>query len=125
VQQSQQNYKLRVIAAVAGWMALVGPPAFAGIAARDAPEPLLHDGTRGPCDPQTGRADFVSGADVNGNPVAPADLPKAKTPVPDEILVPLRSGARNAGSGQAPAIAMSGKTLEPILNPAPACPPSR
>ncbi len=122
MQQTQQNYKIRAIVALAGLMVLVGSSAFAGIAVRGAPEPLLHDGVKGPCDPQTSRPDFVSGVDVNGNPVAPADLARAKTPVPDEILVPLRNQGRGHSSGGNPVMAMNGKTLDPILNSAPACP---
>jgi hypothetical protein len=120
VQQTQQNYKIKAIAALTVWIVLAGAPAFAGIAVHDAPEPLLHDGIKGPCDPQASRPDFVSGVDVNGNPVAPADLARAKTPVPDEVLVPLRNQGHSSGGN--PVIALSGKTLDPILNPAPACP---
>jgi hypothetical protein len=123
VQQTQQNYKGMAVAALTAWVALVGPTAHAGIAVRDAPEPLLHDGAKGPCDPQTSRPDFVAGVDVNGNPVAPADLARAKTPVPDGILVPLRNQGQghNARSGENPVMALNGKTLDPILNSAPAC----
>ena len=106
-------------------MVLIGSSAFAGIAVHGAPDPLLHDGVRGPCDPQTGWPDFVAGVDVNGNPVAPADLAKAKTPVPDGILVPLRNQGQGRGPEGKPVIALNGKTLDPILNPAPACPSAR
>ena len=80
MQQAQQNYKKKVIGLLTGWTILAGSVAYAGIAIRGAPEPLLQDGV-GPCDPQTGQPDFVPGVDVNGNPVAPADLAKANTPV--------------------------------------------
>jgi hypothetical protein len=126
VQQAQQSYKKAPAAAFAALLALA-PSSFvhAGIAVRDAPEPLLHDGVKGPCDPQLGRPDFVPGVDVNGNPVAPADQARAKNPVPDDVLVPLRSQGRNAGPGETPVLAMNGKALDPILNPASACPASR
>ena len=103
-------------------LAMAESSAHAGIAVRGAPEPLLHDGVKGSCDPQRQSPGFVSGVDVNGNPVVPADLARAKNPVPAEILVPLRSGSPNGSPGETPVIAMDGKALDPILNPAPACP---
>jgi hypothetical protein len=124
VQQAQQNCKKAWIAIRIGLMALAmaGSSAHAGIAIRGAPEPLLHDSVKGSCDPQLQSPGFVSGVDVNGNPVAPADLARAENPVPAEILVPLRSGSPKVPSREAPVIAMDGKALDPILNPARACP---
>ena len=102
-------------------LAMTRSSVHAGITVRNAPEPLLHDGVKGPCDPQLGRPDFGPGVDVNGSPVAPADLARTKNPVPGEVLVPLRGQGRNAPPGETPILAMDGKALDPILNPAPAC----
>jgi hypothetical protein len=126
VQQTQQNYKKTAATAFVGllaWMAI--SPVHAGIAVRDAPDLLLHDGgAKTRCDPRLSEPGFVPGTDVDGRPVPPADLAGARTPIPAEILVPLRNGKqRNARPGETPVIALDGKALEPILNPAPACPP--
>jgi hypothetical protein len=127
VQQAQQNYKKLLAAIVTGLVtvAAMGSSADAGIAVREAPEPLLHDDAKGPCDPQLQGPDFVPGVDVNGDPVRSADLARAASPVPAEILVPLRSRARSAHSGGTPVVALDGKALDPVLNPAPACLPAR
>lgn len=93
-----------------------------GIAVRNAPEPLLQDGARGACDPGLAGPDYIPGVDVGGNPVAPADLAQGKNPVPDEILVPLAKGGRHGRSADSPVVALDGRALDPILNPAPACP---
>lgn len=125
MQQTQQNYKLvpaAVFVGVLTWMAVSS--VHAGIAVHNAPAPLLHDdGAKGRCDPRLSGPAFVPGTDVDGKPVPPADLAGARIPVPAEILVPLRSGKRNARPGETPVIALDGKSLDPILNPAPACPP--
>ncbi len=93
----------------------------AGTAALAAPDPLLDDQGKGPCDPRPDQPDYVPGVDVGGNSVVQANLPAAKNPVPDGVLMPLRNGAGRSGRG--PSIALNGKTLDPILNPPPACPP--
>jgi hypothetical protein len=59
--------------------------------------------------------------DVAGYPVVPADVPAARTPVPEGVLVPLDKGRRRGGQG--PVAALDGKALDTLLNPAPACPP--
>jgi hypothetical protein len=124
VQNKQQNYKYGLMVVL---LVLSGVPAGAreGAIARPAPEePLLHDGGLGRCDPGLGGADVVSGVDVSGHPVAPAG-PQARVPVPDQILVPLKSGGRGARSGEAPMVALDGKALDRLLNPPPACPPGK
>ncbi len=121
MQQTQQSYKLMTYAvhvALLALMVAVGRPAFAGSPTRN--DILLDGAAKGPCEPGLGQPDYVAGVDVNGNPVAPADLPVARRPVPDEILVPL--GNKQGHSGEGPIIAMSGRALDPILNPRPACP---
>ena len=123
MQQAQQNYK---IACALAWAILVlSGTSQAGIAARKAPQPLLHDGTAGPCDPHLVGPDYVPGADVNGNPVAPADLAGRKNPVPDEVLMPMAKHGRSGRQGDSPVVAIDGRTLEPILNPPPGCLPAR
>ncbi|MES2254790.1 MAG: hypothetical protein V4559_07080 [Pseudomonadota bacterium] len=123
MQQTQQNYNLVCGLVLAGWaVAAVAGAAHAGIAVRNAPEPLLHDGVRGDCDPVLAGPDYVPGVDVNGNPVRPADLARATNPVPDQILVPLAKRGRHGRSGEGPVVAIDGRSLDPILNPLPACP---
>jgi len=121
VQQSQQYFKI-----IAGISLIVfltgGAAAGAGIVRPSAPDPLLSGGRPGPCDPGLDQPDTVSGVDVNGNPVAQADLPAAKTAVPEEVLVPLdRKGRR----GAAPVAALDGQALNSLVNPAPGCAPRR
>jgi len=123
VQRSQQNYK---IACALVWTILVLPGVSqAGITARGAPEPLLQDGIAGPCDPGLAGPDYVSGVDMTGNPVAPADLAGRRNPVPDEVLVPLKKRGRHGRKEDGPVVAFDGRALEPILNPPPGCAPGR
>jgi hypothetical protein len=117
VQHSQQNYKQLQLGALFVLLA-----ALPGGGLEAAPsERLLTDGTPGPCDARLDQPDYVGGVDVAGNPVAPADLPAARNPVPDGVLVPLKRGSRHAG--QAPVVTLDGKALDTLLNAKPACPP--
>ncbi len=121
MQQAQQSYNF--VPGLALMLLLVGAgTAQAGIAVRDAPEPLLQDGTSGACDPGLAGPDYVPGVDVTGNPVVTADLARGKNPVPDEIFVPLARKGHHGRSGEGPVAALDGRGLESILNPAPACP---
>jgi len=123
VQQAQQNYK---IACTLAWAILAAHgAAYAGIAVRNEPQPLLHDGTAGPCDPGLAGPDYVPGVDVNGNPVAPADLAGRRNPFPDGVLVPLAKRGRHGRPQEGPLVAVDGRALAPILNPPPGCPPAR
>lgn len=89
------------------------------------PDPLLN-GTSGPCDPKLEGPDYVAGTDVDGNPVAAADLPQAKIPAPSGILVPLGNQAGRGKNSAPKAYAeLSQKDVDSILNPKPACPPQR
>jgi hypothetical protein len=120
VQQVQQNYNLARGLALPGLMVLVmAGAAEAGIATR---KPLLHDGMQGPCDPRLAGPEYAPGTDVNGNPVAPAGLARGAVPVPDEVLVPLNKRGRHGRSAEGPMVAIDGRSLDPILNPLPACP---
>jgi len=124
MQNKQQNYVYRIIAVL---FVLAGVPAIAragAIARQNAPEPLLHDGGPGACDPGLEGADLVNGVDVGGHPVAPAG-PQARVPVPDQILVPLKNHRRHARSDEAPMVAFDGRALDPLLNPPPACLPGK
>jgi hypothetical protein len=121
VQQVQQNYRL----AVAGFSILLffGAPILRVQAANRAqPDPLLTE-AKGPCDPRLDGPNYVPGTDVDGNPVAPADVSQAKVPVPEAILLPLGTAA-NGSTTKAQALAsLNRKELDSILNPPPACPP--
>jgi len=119
VQQTQQNYKR--LAFLALLLAMASPGArleAAPIAASSASSPLLSDGKPGPCDPKLDQPGYVSGVDVNGNPVASADIPAARNPVPEEVLVPL-----NRTRGDGPVAALDGRALNRLLNPPPGCAP--
>jgi hypothetical protein len=93
----------------------------AGIADRGQPDPILggpiltgpilNDGSRGPCDPDTASAD-LTGTDVDGHPVAPANLDQGNVPLPGQMMVRLKSGSY---------VAVDGSKLDPLLNPKPAC----
>ena len=124
VQQTQQYYKMTWAFACAGLAVAIvtAGSAWAGITARGAPQPILGGSATGPCDPRLDGPDYVPGVDVNGNPVAPADLATARNPVPDGVLVPLKQRGRHARSGESPVVALDGRTLDPVLNPLPACP---
>jgi len=123
VQQTQQNYNLMCGLVLTGWVVMAATgTVHAGIAVRNAPELLLHDGARGDCDPGLAGPDYVPGVDVNGNPVRPADLARREIPVPDTVLVPLAKRGRHGRSGEGPVVALDGRSLDPILNPLPACP---
>lgn len=116
MQHEQYNYK--------NWLcsvALAGFSLFMGASAHSANLPdkpdILTGGPAGPCDPQTDSADYVAGTDVNGQPVAAADLDKAPVPVPAQMQLPLK-----ARRGAAPAYVLAdGKALAPLLNPPPGC----
>ena len=94
----------------------------AGIADRGQPDPILggpiltgpilDDAPRGPCNPDTAEADLTPGADVDGHPVAPANLDQGNVPVPGQMMVQLKSGSY---------VAVDGSKLGPLLNPKPAC----
>jgi hypothetical protein len=48
-------------------------------------DPILQGPPPGPCNSQLGGADVVAGTDVNGHPVAPADLPGASNTAAPEV----------------------------------------
>jgi len=87
-------------------------------AAATAGDPILDGGPAGPCDPKSASADYVGGTDVNGRPVASADLETQPVPVPGQMLIPLKSPP-----GRQPAyVQADGKKLDALLNPPSACP---
>ena len=112
----QQNYKNWTSGALlAAFSLFVTFPAHSAPSGK--PDPILSGGPAGPCDAQTDSADYVGGTDVNGQPVAAADLDKAPVPVPGQLQLPLK-----ARRGAAPAYAQAdGKALAPLLNPPPGC----
>ena len=81
------------------------------------PDPLLDGGPTTEC---AAGADYSEGADVNGNPVVPADVDAGPVPVPDAVMVPLPGNARGRGAGRNSAYAaIDGKRLAPLVNPPP------
>ena len=125
MQQAQQYCRKGPVAA---WIAVVvamaaATSSFAAITRSHVPDPLLDGAARGPCDPRLDGPDYVPDVDVTGNPVIQADVPAARRPVPAEVLVPLGQRGHGSRSGQGPIASLDGKTLDPLLNPRPACPP--
>lgn len=113
MQQAQQNFN-KIRAAFLFALLMPGPALAA------ASNPLLSGGKPGSCDPRLDQPDYVGGVDVMGNRVVQADIPAAKMPVPSEVLVPL--GKSNHRPVQGPVAVLDDKALDPLLNPAPACP---
>jgi hypothetical protein len=91
----------------------------AGIADRNRPDPLLDAPVNGPCEAALDQPDLVAGTDVEGHPVAPADLAHDPVPLEGQIMVPLKP-ARGRG-GNSAYVAVDGKKLDPLLNPKPPC----
>jgi hypothetical protein len=118
VQQTQESYKLWLCGAalLAMSLGLAEPANSAGIVQPSPPDPILNGRPAGPCDPQTASADYVGGTDVDGNPVASADLDRQPVPLPGHMMIPLKSGAY---------IDADGKKLDPLLNPPAGCPARR
>jgi hypothetical protein len=105
-------------AALVVLLVFAGKTAFSqGILAQGKPDAILTDSLNGPCDPELGQADLVPGTDVNGNPVAPADLESAPLPFKGQIAVPLKGKP-----GRAPAyVTVDGSKLDPLLGPQSSC----
>ena len=121
MQHTQGNYRLTVLGALLV-VALIfaAKSAFsAGIADRGQADPILGGPiltgpilNDGPCDPGTAEADLTPGTDVDGHPVAPANLDQGRVPVPSQMMVRLKNGSY---------VAVDGNKLDPLLNPKPAC----
>ena len=123
MQQTQENCFLALAFLALGTLLA---PALADAAAGPAKsDPHLTE-ARGSCDPKLDGPDYVAGADVDGNPVATADLSQAKIPAPNGVLLPLagETGKGKAARPQAYA-QLSQKDVDSILNPKPACPAVR
>jgi hypothetical protein len=127
VQQTQLYYKILTV-----WVLilLVIPATLSaatpGAIARPAPpEPLLQDAPTGPCDPGLDQPNYVLGVDVNGNPVAAADVPAARVPVPQGVMVPLKNRGGAHRPGDAPYVELDGRSLDRLLNPPPGCQPRK
>lgn len=122
MQHRQLNYK-NILGATALALAAFFLPGQAIAAGAQAGDPILDGGPPGPCDPGTAGADYSAGTDVNGHPVAPADLETAPVPVPGQMLIPLKTGQnKGRGRGDPLYVQADGKKLEALLNPPPACP---
>jgi hypothetical protein len=122
--RAQENYR---IAALGGLVlvALVfaGNAAFsAGVADRGKPDPILSGSpmasSGGRCDPALDLADATPGVDVDGKPVASADLPTPPVHLDGGIAMPLRPTPGRAGNSAY--VMVDGLKLDPLLNP-PAC----
>jgi hypothetical protein len=123
VQQTQENCFLALAFLVLG--TVLGPTLADAAAGTAQPNPLLTE-AKGPCDPRLDGADYVAGTDVDGNPVAAADLSQAKIPAPNGVLLPLAGETGKGKSARPQAYAqLSQKDANSILNPKPACPPAR
>ena len=142
MQHKQFNFvRLGTKIAVLAFSFLMAGPALAGtITQPSKPDPLL-DG--GPTDPCAAGADYAAGIDSNGKPVIPADVAAGRVPLPDTVAIPLGTNrARSSqsvvpgqGRGRGPQtgpipsdnasdrdstyVALDGRKLEPLLNPAP------
>lgn len=130
MRRAQENYR---IAALAGLVlvALVfaGKAAFsAGMADRGKPDSILGGAPilsgaplapgGGPCDPALDLADVTPGEDVNGQPVAPADLPVPPLHLDGGIAMPLKPVPGRAGNSAY--VMVDGRNLNPLINP-PSC----
>jgi hypothetical protein len=94
-------------------------PAVCGtITHPNPPDPLLDGGPTTAC---TAGVGYAAGTDVNGRPIAPADVAAAPVPVPGNIAVPLHGGAMNpaTGAGTGPYVSLDGKALDKLVNPPP------
>ena len=138
VQHKQLNFvRQGTKAAVIALSLLLGWPALAGSIVQPSKSDPLLDG--GPTDPCAANADYSAGTDVNGKPVAQADVAGRRVPLPDSIAIPIgpsRTAAsdrrRNFGRGRQSPVAtdnasnrdssyvvLDGRKLEPLLNPPP------
>ncbi|HEY1876789.1 MAG TPA: hypothetical protein VGG66_04935 [Rhizomicrobium sp.] len=100
------------ICLVAAAFLAVARPAFAA-----KTDPILDPGPTTPC---AAGVDYSGGADVNGNPVVPADEGAASVPVPGTVAVPLAGNAKGAGAGRnSTYVGLDGKKLDALVNPKP------
>jgi hypothetical protein len=110
MQHSQLNFVSRAnFCQVAVVVLALAQPVFAA--------PILDPGPTTPC---AAGVDFSGGADVNGNPVVPADAGAAPVPVPGTVAVPLAGNAKGAGAGRnSTYVGLDGKKLDALVNPKP------
>jgi hypothetical protein len=99
----------------------VAGPAVAKMQHAATPDPILTGGAAGPCDPKLAGPDYVAGTDVNGNPVAPADLPGGTTVHLDSDTV-LPEVPIHKGSHQQVLVKADVPGLADAVDPPPACP---
>ena len=113
--------RYRTRSAVLTALLLLANPACAGtIAHPNLPDPLLDGGPTTPC---AAGADYAAGRDVNGHPVAPADVAAPPVPVPGAIAVPRAKGGPNGrlrpGQGDSAYVSLDGKAVDKLVNPPP------
>lgn len=107
-----------------GLLAAANPASAGTMAHANPPDPLLDGGPTTAC--ATG-VDYAAGSDVNGQPVAPADVAAAPVPVPPAIAVPLHRGRANprTGATDTPYVSLDGQKLDRLVNPPPCLPRAR
>ncbi len=94
-------------------------PGLAGtIAHPSPPDPLLDGGPTTAC---AAGADYAAGSDVNGHPVAPADVGATPVPVPGNMAVPLHGGRINpaTGAGTGAYVSLDRQQVDKLVNPPP------
>ena len=113
MQHSQLYFVMRpTFGLVAATFLAAVQPAFAGVL-----NPVLDPGPTKPC---AAGVDYSAGADVNGNPVVPADEGAAPVPVPGTVAVPLAGNAKGAGAGRnSTYVGLDGQKLDALVNPKP------
>ena len=101
-----------------GLLGTANPAVCGTIAHPNPPDPLLDGGPTTACAAGVG---YAAGTDVNGNPVAPADVGATKVPVPGNIAVPLHGGAVNpaTGAGSGAYVSLDKQQIDKLVNPPP------
>ena len=114
---AMQHLKFNFVYRGTNYLAVTMTLALAGPVLAAAPDPLLDGGPTAPC---AAGVDYSGGADVNGNPVVPADVGAPHVPVPGTVAVPLRGNAQGKGAGRNSAyVGIDGKKLDALVNPKP------
>ena len=113
--------RCRTKSAALSALLLLANPACAGTIVHPNPPDLLLDG--GPTTACAAGADYAAGRDVNGRPVAPADVAAPPVPVPGNIAIPLAKAGPNGrlrpGQGDSAYVSLDGKTVDRLVNPPP------
>jgi hypothetical protein len=112
-----QHLQLNFVWRETNWLAVAMALALAQPAFAAKPDPLLDGGATAPCG---AGVDYSGGADVNGNPVVPADVGTQHVPVPATVAIPLAGNAKGKGAGRNSAyVGLDGKKVDALVNPKP------